>query len=121
MRLADEVVVRSFYEQGFQHPVDRFAAACDQGEGKLALKGTGVLCLSRKQTQCTLQFSAACRKGVVSCVILTSDQKLKKEVHARIDKANAALRKFYDSVATKRDRLNHRKAVSLILICSHEP
>jgi len=40
--------------------VDRFAAACDQGEGKLALKGTGVLRLSRKQTQCTLQAAILC-------------------------------------------------------------
>jgi len=53
---ADDLVLLVSFQQGLQHMLDRFSAACDQAGMKIN-KNTEVLCLCTNQRQCMLQMS----------------------------------------------------------------
>jgi len=46
---ADDLVLLASFEQGLQHTLDGFSAACDQSRMKISTKKTKVLCLFRSQ------------------------------------------------------------------------
>jgi len=54
---SDDWVLLTSSEQGLQHAIDRFSAACGQMGMKRSTKKTRVPCLSRNPMQCTLQVS----------------------------------------------------------------
>jgi len=54
--LAQRVLLASL-EQGLQHALDRFSAACNQAGMKIKTEKTEILCLSKNPGQCTLHLS----------------------------------------------------------------
>jgi len=99
---ADDFVLLASSQEGLQHALDRFSAACDRPRMKISTKKTEVLCLSRKTRQCMLQASGNILQQVVYFqyvgVVFTSDGRRNKEVCTRIGKANAVLCELYRSV-----------------------
>jgi len=57
LRFADGLVLLASSQQGLQHALDRFSAACDRAKMKISTKNTEVLCPSTNQKQYMLQVS----------------------------------------------------------------
>jgi len=55
MHFADDSVLLASSEQGIQHELGRFSAACDQAGMKISMKKTELLCLSTNSRQYALQ------------------------------------------------------------------
>jgi len=47
----DDLVLLASSEQGLQHALDRFSAACDKAGMKISTEKASMLCLSRNPTQ----------------------------------------------------------------------
>jgi len=99
--------MRGSSQQGLQHAVDRFSAACDQAGIKISTKKIEVLCLSRHPRHCILQVSGNTLQQVETSkylgMVFTSDGSRNKTIDTRIGKANAVLRELYCSVVIKWD------------------
>jgi len=54
---ADDLVLFAFSEQGLQHALDRFSAACDKTGMKISTEKNKVLGFSRNPVQSILQVS----------------------------------------------------------------
>ena len=52
-------------QRDFPHALDPLIAECDQAGMKFSTKKTDVLCLSMKQSQCTLKVSGITMQQVV--------------------------------------------------------
>jgi len=55
---ANDLVLLASFEQGLQHALHWFSAACDQAGMKISIKKTEVLCLYRNLIQCMLKVSS---------------------------------------------------------------
>jgi len=104
---ADGLVLLASSQQGLQHALDRFSAACDRAKMKISAKNTEVLC----QKQYMLQVSGIHWVGGEIQVHRGGIYQWRKAERGGvwIDKANAVLREFYQSLVTKRELSNTAK------------
>jgi len=119
--------MRGSSQQGLQHAVDRFSAACEQAGKKISTKKIEVLCLSRHPRQCILQVSGNALQQLETFkylgVVFTSDRSRNKGIDTWIDNANAVLN---CSVVTKRELSKTAKQLVFksifvpILTCGHK-
>jgi len=82
--IAEDLVLLAFSDQGLQHALGRFTAACGQTGMKISTKKTEVLCFSRRPSQCTLQVSGNTLQKVEKFkyfgVVFTSDGRLTRRL-----------------------------------------
>jgi len=60
---ADDLVLHTSSQQGLQHALDRFSAACDRTGMKISIKNTEVVCYASLKTQ----GSACCKWAAIHC------------------------------------------------------
>ena len=127
---ADDLVLLSSTESGFQRALNSFADACNTAGMKISTAKTEVLHLSKNPDQCVLQVNGAAPKQVEKFkylgVAFTSGGRQAEELDNRIGKASAVMRALHYSVVMKRElskkaKLSIFKAVFVpILTYGHE-
>ena len=107
MLLADDLVLLSSTESGFQCALNSFADACHTAETKISMAKTEVLQLSRNPDQCALQVNGATLKQIEKLkylgVAFTSDERQDEELDIRIGKASAVTQALHYSIVMKRE------------------
>jgi len=90
--IADDLVLLPSSQQGLQHALDRFSAACNRAKMTISTKSTKVLWFSTNQRQCMLQVSGNTLQQVEKFkyigVVFTIDGRWRKEVDTRIAEAS---------------------------------
>ena len=113
---AEELVLLSSTESGFQRALNGFADACNTAGMKTSTAKTKILHLSRNPDQCMLQVNGATLKQVEKFkylgVAFTSEGRQDEELDIRICMASSVTRALYYSVVIKRE-LSKRTNLSI--------
>ena len=103
---ADDLVLLSSSESGFQRALSSLADAFDSAEMKISTAKTEVVHLSRNPNQCLLQVNGATLKKVEKFkylgVAFTSDGRQDEELDSRIGKVSAAMQALHQRWAVLR-------------------
>ena len=104
---ADDLVLLSSTESGFQCVSNSVADACNTAGIKISSAETEVLHLSRNPNQCVVQVNGETLKQVKKFkyhgVAFTSDGRQDEELDTQIGKASAVMRTLHYSVFMKRE------------------
>ena len=104
---ADDLVLLSSTESGFQCVLNSVADACNTAGIKISSAETEVLHLSRNPNQCVVQVNGETLKQVKKFkylgVAFTSDGRQDEEIDTQIGKASAVMRALHYSVFMKRE------------------
>ena len=104
---ADDLVLLSSTESGFQRALNSFADACNTAGMKISTTKIKLLHLARNPDQCILLMNGATLKQVEKFkylgVAFTSDGRQDEEIDTRIGKASAVKPALHYSVVMKRE------------------
>ena len=93
---ADDLVLLSSTESGFQRALNGFPDACNITGMKISMAKTEILHLSRNSDHCVLQVNEATLKQVEKFkylgFVFTSDERQDEELDTRIGRASAVMR-----------------------------